>query len=87
MKKHPFLAQYSRYCQAKQRRKHRKKCYNHLQNTDNYIFHKAIFLFIHFPIFSFTISHSPFAFRHYPISIFIHTTSDTKFRKQSSIVT
>ena len=39
MKKHPFLAQYSRYCQAKQRRKHCKKRYNHLQNTDNYIFH------------------------------------------------
>ena len=42
MKKHPFLAQYCRYCQAKQRRKHRKKRYNDLQNSNNYIFHKAI---------------------------------------------
>lgn len=39
MKKHPFLAQYSRYCQAKQRRKHRKKRNNDLQYAYNYILH------------------------------------------------
>lgn len=63
MKKHPFLAQDSRYCQAKQRRKHRYERDNDLQYAYNYILHN------------------------YPIKIFVHTTSDTKFRKQSSSVT
>jgi len=39
MKKHPFLAQYGRYSQAKQRRKHRYERDNDLQYAYNYIFH------------------------------------------------
>ena len=68
MKKHPFLAQYSRYCQAKQRRKHRKKRYNDLQYSNKYIFHKDIYYLFIYHLFIFIFSHlairlSPLAIR------------------------